>query len=108
MVTVTLYVPGANPGNEYAPVLFVTTGASASPVATFLITPVAPGTGPSLSFTTPLSVARVEPPWANTGEATTANASASAVIKPTLAISPSPTPAPPCELDSAGRGCGRV
>ncbi len=60
---VTLYLPGANPGNEYAPEAFVTCGGSFSPVEAFVTTTVAPGTRPpSLSVTTPLSVALLLPP----------------------------------------------
>ena len=61
-------------------------GGIVSPVATFFSTTVAPGTLPSLSFTTPFSVALVVPPCPNTGAATRANASARTDIHPDLAI----------------------
>src|SRR6188768_4297204 len=80
---VTLYLPGARPGYEYAPEALVTCGDSFSPVAILVTTTVAPGTlPPSLSTTTPLNVALLDPPWPNTGAATRAQANARTDIHP--------------------------
>src|SRR4030095_9781811 len=86
---VTLYLPGARPGNEYAPDAFVTCVGNFSPVDTFVTTTVAPGTlPPSLSTTTPLSVALLVPPWPNTGAATSAHTTARTETQPGLDIHP--------------------
>src|SRR5262245_44713820 len=87
----TTYLPGASPGNEYAPEAFVTCTGSFSPVATFVTSTVAPGTlPPSLSTTTPLSVAVLTPPCPNTGAATSAHTNARTDTHPGLDILPPP------------------
>src|SRR5262245_31230407 len=87
---VTLYLPGANPGKDHAPDAFVICGGSFSPVASFVTTTVAPGTTPpSLSLTTPDSVALVVPPCPHTGAAISRHASARTVTFNRLAITAS-------------------
>src|SRR4030095_16182209 len=98
---VTLYLPGARPGNEYCPDALVTCTGNFSPVETFVTRHVAPGTlPPSLSTTTPLSVALLVPPCPNTGAATRAHTNAKTDTHPGLDILPPPI----IDASSPGQG----